>query len=162
MIKTLDNFLSKEQCDFFIQCYEDTANEKFTVTDLSYSFNGINLIKSGIDYEKIEPRLKASYYMDRLRVQRISEDFSVNGNFHMHLNNTSFTVFLNDNYTGGALEFESGELFKPKVGQLIKFHDIDAHRVRPVSRGTRYTLVGLLDSNNLNGIIGYPREKTFI
>ena len=162
MISSLDNFLTKEQCNFFIECYENLNNERFTITDLSYSFNGINLIKSGVDYEKVEPRLKANYYKDRLRVQRISDDFTVNGNFHIHLNASSFTVFLNDNYTGGALEFESGELFKPKVGQLVKFHDSDAHRVRPVSRGTRYTLVGLLNGDNLNDVLGYPVEKVFI
>lgn len=162
MITSIKNFLTPSQCEYFMKLYEDNLNDSFLIKDKFYSFFAINLIKLNIPFEDIEPRLKGSYYEDRLRVQSIPTNFEVNENYHIHINYSSFSIFLNDDYEGGELEFENGDIYKPEQGLLVKFHQNDAHRVNAVTSGNRLTLVGLLDSDNTNNIIGFPISKQII
>ena len=62
----------------------------------------------------------------------------------------SVTVILNDNYEGGELQFvkqapEEAKLItteiKPEVGSAIVFPSYVHHRVKPVTKGTRYSIV---------------------
>ena len=62
----------------------------------------------------------------------------------------SMSLILNNNYDGGQLEFSGinsdGEpvLHTPKnqsSGTIIVFPSFTAHRVKPITRGTRYSLV---------------------
>jgi len=62
----------------------------------------------------------------------------------------SVTVLLNDNYEGGEFQFCSYSktehaISTPefnKVGSIIVFPSFTHHRVAPVTKGTRYSLVG--------------------
>lgn len=65
----------------------------------------------------------------------------------------SFSVLMNDpdEYTGGELEVDSGwndnenlkEIVKLKgIGDMVIFHSLLPHRVRPVTQGIRKSLVG--------------------
>ena len=61
----------------------------------------------------------------------------------------SFSLILNDDFEGGDFEFcsyEAGESMitpiKAKRGDMIFFPSGMEHRVRPVTKGTRYSLVG--------------------
>lgn len=62
----------------------------------------------------------------------------------------SFSVLLNHDYEGGEFEFELGlpheenrtELCQVKTGEAIVFPSFTFHRVRPVTVGMRYSLVG--------------------
>lgn len=64
----------------------------------------------------------------------------------------SMTMFLTDpdEYEGGELEIEFGgpgdnskiESFKGKRGSIVFFHSTNWHRVTPVTKGTRKSLVG--------------------
>ena len=61
----------------------------------------------------------------------------------------SVSVILNDDYEGGDLEFlvinAKGELeickITPAVGSAIIFPSYIMHRVTPVTKGTRYSVV---------------------
>ncbi len=61
----------------------------------------------------------------------------------------SVSVILNDDYEGGNLEFmelgEYGKIIttsvKPKIGTCIIFPSFVNHRVSPVTKGTRYSVV---------------------
>ncbi|GEM_PF-5910345 len=55
----------------------------------------------------------------------------------------SLTLFLNDDFGGGSLEFpEHGEVVAPKTGRAVFFsHDL-LHRDRPVDYGERFVLEG--------------------
>jgi predicted 2-oxoglutarate/Fe(II)-dependent dioxygenase YbiX len=55
----------------------------------------------------------------------------------------SFTLMLNDDYQGGELDVV-GEHITAKTGRLIIFPSYLMHRVRPVTEGTRYVIVGWL------------------
>lgn len=62
----------------------------------------------------------------------------------------SFSILLNDNYEGGEFEFEVGlpheknrtEVIQVKTGEAIVFPSFTFHRVKPVTKGMRYSLVG--------------------
>ena len=56
------------------------------------------------------------------------------------------TINLNDDFEGGELEFPEfpGEVFKPAVGAAIVYSGAHMHRVRPVTRGTRFALLAFL------------------
>ena len=61
----------------------------------------------------------------------------------------SMLFYLNDNYTGGELEFTSlGLKIKPKTGMMIAFPSYKefAHKVHPVTSGFRYSLVTWLET----------------
>ena len=55
----------------------------------------------------------------------------------------SFTLMLNDDYQGGELDIV-GEHIESKTGRLIIFPSYLMHRVRRVTEGTRYVIVGWL------------------
>ena len=61
----------------------------------------------------------------------------------------SILFYLNDNYTGGELEFTTlGLKIKPKTGMMITFPSYKefAHKVHPVTSGMRYSLVTWLET----------------
>jgi PKHD-type hydroxylase len=68
---------------------------------------------------------------------------------HGHVRKLSMTVLLNDNYEGGEFQFatltkEKCEIHTPefnKTGSIIVFPSSMEHRVAPVTKGTRYSLV---------------------
>jgi len=54
----------------------------------------------------------------------------------------SMTIVLNKNYEGGELKFfDSTDLIKGKTGTVIVFPSYRVHRVNPITKGTRYSLV---------------------
>lgn len=61
----------------------------------------------------------------------------------------SILYYLNDNYTGGELEFPGlGLTIKPKKGMMIAFPSYKefVHKVHPVKTGFRYSLVSWLQT----------------
>ena len=68
---------------------------------------------------------------------------------HGHVRKLSMTVLLNDNYEGGEFQFATiyrgkREIHTPefnKTGSIIVFPSDMEHRVAPVTKGIRYSLV---------------------
>lgn len=61
---------------------------------------------------------------------------------HNKARKMSMTIVLNDDYEGGEFEFaEDPELIKEKQGTVIIFPSYMMHRVRPVTKGVRHSLV---------------------
>ena len=52
----------------------------------------------------------------------------------------SVSVILNDDYTGGELDFKDADPYYT-TGSVIMFPSYYLHRVKPVKTGTRYSLV---------------------
>jgi predicted 2-oxoglutarate/Fe(II)-dependent dioxygenase YbiX len=69
----------------------------------------------------------------------------INGNLKQVCDrDVSVLVYLNDDYEGGELEFPDwGCTFKPKAGTVIAFPSYIefSHRVHPVTKGERFSLV---------------------
>ena len=54
----------------------------------------------------------------------------------------SMSILLNNDYTGGELEIkESPDKIPNTMGTIIVFPSYFMHRVKPIKRGTRYSLV---------------------
>jgi len=54
----------------------------------------------------------------------------------------SMTIVLSEDYEGGEFQFYDDErLIKEKTGTVIVFPSYMVHRVKPVTKGTRYSLV---------------------
>lgn len=61
---------------------------------------------------------------------------------HRTTRKLSMTIVLNEDYEGGEFEFfEDKNLIKEKMGTVIVFPSYLVHKVRPVTKGTRYSLV---------------------
>ena len=76
-------------------------------------------------------------------------DLPDNEFLHGHVRKLSMTVLLNDNYEGGEFQFatyseEECEIHTPefnKTGMIIVFPSDMEHRIAPVTKGIRYSLV---------------------
>ena len=71
-----------------------------------------------------------------------------NSFMHGHVRKISMSIILNDNFEGGAFEFASYSKeecaitpIEAKAGDLIFFCSGQEHRVAPVTKGIRYSLV---------------------
>ena len=67
---------------------------------------------------------------------------------HGNVRKLSMSVMLNEDFDGGEFEFASYKdtkclitSFKAKIGDIIVFPSVMEHRVAPVIKGTRYSLV---------------------
>lgn len=61
---------------------------------------------------------------------------------HNKTRKLSMTIVLNEDYEGGEFEFfDEKRLIKEKLGTVIVFPSYMLHRVKPVTKGTRYSLV---------------------
>ena len=76
-------------------------------------------------------------------------DYPNNEFKHGHVRKLSMTVLLNNNYEGGEFQFatydkEKCEIDTPefnKIGSIVVFPSDMEHRVAPVTKGVRYSLV---------------------
>ena len=67
---------------------------------------------------------------------------SENKLLHGTVRKLSMTIVLNEDYEGGEFEFfDDINLVKEKIGTVIVFPSYLVHRVRPVTKGIRYSLV---------------------
>jgi len=61
---------------------------------------------------------------------------------HSRTRKLSMTIVLNEDYEGGEFEFfDDKNLIKEKMGTIIVFPSYMVHKVRPVIKGIRYSLV---------------------
>jgi len=61
--------------------------------------------------------------------------------YHGKTRKVSMSILLNDDFRGGEFEFYPNIKLMPKTGDAIIFPSYILHRVAPVTRGTRYSLV---------------------
>ena len=78
-------------------------------------------------------------------------DIPDNKFLHGHVRKLSMSVILNDNFDGGAFEFASYNKEKcvitpieAEAGSVIVFPSAMEHRVAPITKGVRYSLVAWL------------------
>jgi|TARA_R110000823_G_scaffold130012_2_gene257783 PKHD-type hydroxylase len=68
---------------------------------------------------------------------------------HGNVRKLSMSIILNDDYEGGGFEFatldkETSNIYTPdfnKLGSIMVFPSFMTHRVKPVTKGTRYSAV---------------------
>jgi PKHD-type hydroxylase len=180
-INTINNFLSKEECELIIK--QNTTvelnlgkinsnnglivdlqkrNAKVKFIDLLDVTN--RLIKHLNDNEIIKGHILSQTYDKKFQFTK----YDAGGHYDWHTDSgplgnahrvCSVVIQLNDTYTGGNLlymDVDSNVIeFKSGIGNLFIFPSNTKHKVTPVLTGTRYSLVSWLDlkSKNVKTII---------
>ena len=62
-------------------------------------------------------------------------------NWTRFIRKKSYTVLLNDSFTGGEMEFDTFGIMNMSVGDVVSFDPYIRHQIRPVTSGVRYSLV---------------------
>jgi hypothetical protein len=85
---------------------------------------------------------------EKIRIQYYHESLGNVKEHHGHENVHNYVIFLNDDFTGGELQFENGITIKPSTGSLVYFNNNERHRVLP-HIGSRYvfTALGNIEAN---------------
>jgi len=100
--------------------------------------------------KNIEPAQLLGYPVGGHYIEHNDSENFENGEWRRIANrDISILFYLNDNYTGGELEFTSlGLKIKPKTGMMIAFPSYKefAHKVHSVTSGFRYSLVTWLET----------------
>lgn len=106
--------------------------------------------KYNAEIKKIEQIQFLSYPVGGHYIEHNDSENFENGQWTRIANrDISILFYLNDNYTGGELEFTTlGLKIKPKTGMMIAFPSYKefAHKVHPVTSGMRYSLVTWLET----------------
>ena len=123
---------------------------------LMYDVNkqaGWNLDVTSAEDMQITRYKKGGFYInhkDGMADSLSAYDIPNNPFMHGKVRKISMSIILNDNFEGGDFEFITPptgtkeiliDAIKPKVGQIIFFLSGVEHRVAPVTKGTRYSLV---------------------
>lgn len=165
--KTIDNFLTKEECIGFIQFGESQGFEEALiqtkamgqVMDKNIRDNDRHvweardlatqlwelikpLVPSEVDnWDAIglNERFRLYRYKDGQQF-KIHPDGSFKRNAHEH-SKITVIIYLNDNFEQGETEFVMPhEIVKPETGKLLLFAHGQLHKGNPVPTGTKYVL----------------------
>ena len=169
-ITVSQNALSKEQCDFLISlaknkwdkgtttlnpkdsgrksdiCWISDKNIKQQITEYYWAAN--ETAQWDFDIKDIEDiqiarYRKGEYYNWHVDGNGIRSAPNSPG----HVRKISMSILLNDDYTGGELEIKEdgrNSEMPNTIGTIIVFPSYFTHRVKPVKKGTRYSLVAWL------------------
>ena len=158
MIKVIENFLNNEQCTAILGLSNNSKikfESGYTFTAFFQYFKKVNDDYIDINVLKnLETHLPLfkNCNFKYLRLQFTDETIIQSTVFHKHLNPYSFVIYLNDEFSGGELEFENGEVVFPKKGTLVYFTQNEGHRVKNCI-GRRWCLVGFLNNDMFKPII---------
>ncbi len=144
MIKEIQNFLTPEESEWYINWYKSNPDLLFKETnEYVQNYEGIEVDlgdRSFPLFKKI-----SSEVIGTIRIQKTDTSVNPLPNPHTHKTPYSFVIFLNEEFEGGNLVFESGEVFKPKVGTMILFEN-EPHYPTPVTKGERWVIACFLNS----------------
>jgi PKHD-type hydroxylase len=122
--------------------YMEQANER---AGWKYDITGAE----GIQITRYKQGGFYGFHRDGMNDHQSAYDMPGNGVFHGNVRKLSMTVLLNDNYEGGEFQFasygsEKCTISAPdsnKTGTIVVFPSEMEHRVTPVTKGIRYSLV---------------------
>ncbi len=124
-------------------------NTTHAIRDL-YNNNLVNVYKQPIRHIE-SPQLLYYPVGGKYDVHNDSESFKNGKLERVCERDVTLLIYLNDDYEGGELEFPDwGVTFRPKSRTLIAFPSYIefSHRVHPVTKGERYTLVSWINTND--------------
>jgi PKHD-type hydroxylase len=167
---TIPNLLSKKECEDLLQFsltkelkpagvggpnMLDLKSRKSNVFFYDYSLNFPNLNEKLINIFKKEVNVKG-YVIDFTNNMFQFTEYTKDGYYNWHEDSgnedevfskryCSMVIQLNDEYTGGELQIkdkDGNEITLEKgLGNLFIFYSHLTHRVKPITTGTRYSLV---------------------
>ena len=146
-LKTLihDNLLTEDECNFFINFYEENKQleKKHRDTlyiDLQPNMNdNVNILGEKL----INVSRLFNAQIDWMQIVKWMPNSFQDLHFDTTENDTVLTsiTYLNENYEGGQTYFEEGTIFKPKKGRGLFFDGLYyKHGVTKVQSGVRYVI----------------------
>ncbi|WP_405205759.1 prolyl hydroxylase family protein [Aquimarina sp. LLG6339-5] len=161
----IENFLSKEMCDFFIEKGEQVSFEeaKVSIDGRQVKMKGIRnnqriMFKDQLLADKIWDKIQPYVLLDfgTYKAHGLNEMFRMykyeeGQRFKMHRDGSyernekecsffSFLIYLNDDFEGGETSFENGITISPELGDALLFHHPLRHEGKPIISGTKYVL----------------------
>lgn len=161
-IKVIPNFLTKEEIDYLLFDIDNrhfmsfVSQKDHNGDPLTYmhQYNGVNDIYNII--ERCRNQISQSYGIEKEKIKAKEKHLNVvkwtEGTYlNLHVDDLGYVtdnhlpvlIYLNDEYEGGEIKFEThGLSFKPNVGDFIVFPGNlhYPHEVTKVLSGIRYTL----------------------
>ena len=168
IIKTFENFLSAEECDFILnkckteltlkaaEVYADDSSNRYDKTSRKSSIGWVSDL--GFLNKRLTSKLRETFDINGMEVTGLGPfqftQYKEGDEYNWHTDGdnvifrdrfASIVVQLNDGSNGGGLEIKNikGELvpIENKIGTLYIFDSRLLHRVTPVETGVRYSLV---------------------
>lgn len=161
-IKTVPNFLSKEEIEYLMSDIETRQHISFVsqkdnegnALTYMHQYNGIKDINNIIG--RCKDQISSFYGIEKEKIQEKEPHLSVvkwtEGTYlNLHVDDLGYVtdnhlpvlIYLNSDYEGGEIRFEAHNIsIKPNVGDFIVFPGNlhYPHEVTKVLSGTRYTL----------------------
>jgi len=111
--------------------FMESANKAFTNFDIDYA--------EVLQITRYRENEFYDYHIDGTGVQYY--DAPDSDIYHKKTRKLSMSLVLNDDFEGGDLQFYDDEPVQCKKGNMIFFPSYLLHRVLPVTKGVRYSLV---------------------
>jgi PKHD-type hydroxylase len=172
-IRTIKNFLTKEECDSIVQEFSKSnleiagiganfiGEELKKIRDSQTILTNIDWVKSKLkSFLKTELQFKG-YELDEIEKFQFTK-YTNGGHYDWHTDTglnfenrfCSIVIQLNDYYKGGELLYkkDSTEIkFEEGIGNLFIFNSSLEHKVNPITFGTRYSLVSWIKLKEIEG-----------
>jgi predicted 2-oxoglutarate/Fe(II)-dependent dioxygenase YbiX len=165
-IKTIESFLSKEECDDILNKFLNVDLEVAKVGGVASLDSPIKVRDSKVVVtqlphykKKLETVLRNEIKIKGFELDEIENfqftKYELNGHFDWHVDSgdyghyakrfCSIVIQLNNEYDGGELLYKDHNdnvvEFKKGVGNLFVFNSSTLHKVNPIIGGERYSLV---------------------
>ena len=139
----MDNYLSKEECDKYIQHYNDNNNLVYTAANESKPIP----IQFDKRLQQIIKDFNIPYELENLEIVKRGEGSFMDN--HYDTNHTdevdkfAFLIYLNEDFEGGETVIEEETTIVPKTGRILLFtNGILFHKVNKIIKGDRYVIAG--------------------
>ena len=177
IIKTFENFLSAEECDFILnkckteltltsaEVYVDNFGNRYDKATRKSSIGWVSDL--GFLNERLTNKLRETFDINGMEVTGLGPfqftQYKEGGEYNWHTDGdktlhrdrfASIVIQLNGDYDGGILQIKNikRELvsIENKIGTLYIFDSRLLHRVTPVETGVRYSLVNWVSLVKIN------------
>jgi hypothetical protein len=139
-----NNFLSKEECDYWISRAPKTEEGNFDWRKRTIDITKEDIVNKVIFFFK--KTLNFNLSIQQAQIQ----NWNVGSNSFLHIHNhggreeTKYNslIYLNDDFDGGEFFTKNGIIIKPEKGKLTLFNGLKVyHGVKKVCKKDRLTLI---------------------
>lgn len=145
----IDNFISKEQSDYFINYLENNFNledkkcfkhRETKVMDCINIKDDTEILNLGLKLKKLCKKQNKKYVINYFEIVKWPQEESLSEHVDFDYHPYTSILYLNDNFIGGET-IVGGKKIIPKKCKLIAFEGNKIkHKVNTVIKGTRYTV----------------------
>ena len=154
MVEILENLLTQEEWNYINDLINDETKWKWRTTYNQKNDLGENLWFDSIfvnnsklkEYYKIITN-NGEYELIETAINIIKPERQIHNSKHKDSGDLSFVTYLNDDFKGGNLTYYEEDLefsIIPKIGLSVKIYSNTAHKVEPITLGTRFSLYTFL------------------